>query len=92
MNITRRNVLGSLALSAVPATALAVDASKTGHISLEERLAAMSRDELEDYYMDCLIEVLEYNTSGLYRSKRLTPGGYTQVILNDRRGALGTDW
>lgn len=92
MNITRRNVLSSLALTAVPATAFAELSSNSGEKSLEERLAAMSRDELEDYYMDRLIELLEYNTGGLYHSTRRTPGGYTQVLLNDRRGALGTIW
>lgn len=93
--ITRRNVLGSLALTAVPATAVAAIPQKVEVMppSLEERLAAMSRDELEDYYMDRLMEIMSYSVSDIYTSPRRTAvSGVTQVVLIDRRDRPGTAW
>lgn len=93
--ITRRNVLGTIALTAVPASAVAAIPEKVEVLppSLEERLAAMSRDELEDYYMDRLMEIMNYSASDIFISPRRTAAsGVTQVVLIDRRDRPGTAW
>ncbi len=88
--ITRRNVLGGLALTAVPATAVAIDASKSGHIeilppSLEERLAKMKPIHRAEYLACALAKAMKEVNFGPWDVTFDTRATGTEFVIIKKR-------